>query len=139
MWVDSAIEILWIWLLSPLLYPMYMAETWVDFYPWYSLIFAVALAAYVLLKKIARPSWFKPVVVVLLMPGTIICGSFTAVPWPMALLFFFGEGNCATFLSLSICLSLNTLVVYGISSIWKRLKRVQNLTSDCGSKSSRLG
>jgi len=47
------------------------------------------------------------------MPGTIICGAATLVPWPMALVMAFAQDGCSTALSLGISLVFNAILVLG--------------------------
>lgn len=50
--------------------------------------------------------------VVWFMPGTIICGSATVVPWATTIPFMFNEGGCVSWFSLIFNLAANTAVVF---------------------------
>lgn len=62
------------------------------------------------------------------MPGTVICGSATLVPWPLALIMAFGESGCSSALSLGTTAALNFAIVFGATTLMRRCGRRRDTT-----------
>jgi hypothetical protein len=66
---------------------------------------------------------FKLWIVVWFMPGTLICGSATLIPW-VSLLFWLGnEGHCVTLSSTITCLALNFFVVFTVAAVLRSVRQ----------------
>ena len=121
--MNPTIEVLATYASSPLTFPIYLIEYWSDLWAYYSVWAVVAVAVLVLIRKTDRIKYSKPFIVLWIMPGTIICGSWASVPWPFALISYSPAGGCSTLQSLTICLLLNIVVVYGVALLLKRINR----------------
>ncbi len=65
-----------------------------------------------------RPVWFA----LWLMPGTIICGSGTFVPWPMATVAALRSSPCTTATSVLVCLGMNLTIVFAVVALYRMMR-----------------
>ncbi len=56
------------------------------------------------------------------MPGTVICGSATLVPWPLAFIMAFGESGCSSAIALGTTAALNFAIVFGATTLMRRCR-----------------
>ncbi|MCX7553288.1 hypothetical protein OS175_05315 [Marinicella sp. S1101] len=75
------------------------------------------------LHRWAPRLFFKLWIVVWFMPGTLICGSATLIPWITSLFWLGNESYCVTLLSTITCLALNLLVVFTLASVFRKLRQ----------------
>jgi len=61
------------------------------------------------------------------MPGTVICGSATVLPWPATVYMLFNDGGCSSYFSVLFTLACNLLVFFFASKLINhvRHKRVR--------------
>jgi hypothetical protein len=123
---EELVEVVYVYLSWFPLYPVASAIAVVlqpmSYVPW----LIAALVGTVLFARLRIRSLWKIWVAVVVMPTTIICGSWELVPWPMGLLALGGEGECSTILSVLVCLLLNLIVVYagaGVFGFFNRNRR----------------
>jgi hypothetical protein len=118
------IEVVGTYVLFLAMYPIaiatYAAEAPGQFVGW----FAIGLAAVLLLRRWC-PLAVKLWIALWFMPGTIICGAATLLPLPFAVWAAFNPGRCATVASLLECLALNNVFVFGITSLFRKLRRMR--------------
>lgn len=75
------------------------------------------------LRQIGKNYLFLTWLIIWFMPGTIICGSATMVPWFATILVTFNPGGCASLFSVGFSLVANTLIIFGLQYIYVWYKR----------------
>jgi hypothetical protein len=76
-----------------------------------------------LLRRFAGAAPTKLWVALWFLPGTLICGAAAIAPWPAVALRALAGVPCGNILSLTLCLSLNVCLVFGVARIARRFWR----------------
>ena len=83
--------------------------------------FVVSILVAYLLVRFKQRTALKIFIAVWIMPGTIVCGAAAIAPWPLTIPYMFMVGGCTNFLSASITLVFNVILVFGFSFLKERI------------------
>ena len=78
------------------------------------------------LRSFGKSYLFLAWLVIWFMPGTIICGSATMVPWFTTIWVALSTGGCSNLFSLSFSLAVNSIIVFGVRFIyvWYKQRKI---------------
>lgn len=74
------------------------------------------------LSRFRQGRFVIPFIAAWFMPGSLVCGSAGIWPLPFAVSMIFGNGNCASVLSVSANFAVNCALLYGLRTISRKLR-----------------
>ena len=83
---------------------------------------AIAIGIVYLLSKMKLYILRKFFIAIWIMPGTIVCGAGTIVPWPFTISYLYSNGGCVTLLSFTSTLGFNLIIVFGLAWVYSKWK-----------------
>lgn len=117
------LEFLLIYCFGLAIYPYFLLY-WFSAVGVETLIYLVPTAlGCVLLARYRQRLLLKLFIATILLPGTVICGSATVIPWPMALASYLSGSACTPLWALLTALVFNLALVFLFSSLISRIKR----------------
>ena len=121
--MDVFTEFLTTYIIGVVLYPLFIAYWGVSAPIYIGIWLVLCSAIFYLLLRFRKKEITKIFVAVFVLPGTIICGAATVVPWPMAVLSAQSGSGCTPIWALLISLVMNFIVVYTGAYIVSKFKR----------------
>lgn len=120
--MEAYIEFLTMYLVGIVIYPFYLVYWFISTPLWLSVWLVVSAVVLVVLHKLGSLSWRKPFIAIWILPGTIICGAATVVPWPLAVSSFASGTGCTTSWALFSALVFNFIITYAVAYLWQTVK-----------------
>ncbi len=122
--MESLLEFLFFYFQYLLITPV-MYLYWVKVMPLYmALWFLIGLGTLIGLKYFKNTVFTKPFISIWFMPGTVICGAATTMPWPLTIFSYVSGNGCTPLFALSLSLLFNFLFVYGVYAIYNYFRKI---------------
>lgn len=116
--MELSVEFLIMHFTGVAIYPFYLAYWSFSSPLWMGIWLIIAVVILYLVNKNYSYVWRNLFIAIWIFPGTIICGSATVVPWPLAVLSFFSGTGCSPIWALISSFAFNIIVVHLVFQCW---------------------